>query len=94
LFDSEVALRTVFEKNSKLKKSDKTAAPHFSTALDLAVLPAFKHVLTHKDLHCHVVKVQLKKAPDTPNAGAWFSEKDWVVLGLPTPVRHLLSNSL
>jgi A/G-specific adenine glycosylase len=85
LFDSEAALRTVF---------DKTAAPNSSTARDSEVLPAFKHVLTHKDLHCHVVKVQLKKAPHAPNAGAWFSEKDWVVLGLPTPVRHLLSNSL
>jgi adenine-specific DNA glycosylase len=94
LFDSEAMLRTVFENNAKLKKSHKTAVPNSSTAIDLEVLPAFKHVLTHKDLHCHVVKVQLKKAPHTPNAGAWFSEKDWVVLGLPTPVRHLLSNSL
>jgi A/G-specific adenine glycosylase len=94
LFDSEAALRTVFDNHSKLKKSDKTAAPNSSSAPDLEVLPAFKHVLTHKDLHCHVVKVQLKKAPHTPNAGAWFSEKDWAVLGLPTPVRHLLSNSL
>ena len=94
LFDSEAVLRTVFEKYSKLKKSDKTAEPNSSTAMNLEVLPAFKHVLTHKDLHCHVVKVQLRKAPHTPNAGAWFSEKDWVVLGLPTPVRHLLSNSL
>jgi adenine-specific DNA glycosylase len=87
-------LRTVFDNHSKLKKSDKTAAPNFSSAPDLEILPAFKHVLTHKDLHCHVVKVQLQKAPHTPNAGAWFSEKDWAVLGLPTPVRHLLSNSL
>jgi A/G-specific adenine glycosylase len=73
---------------------DKTATATSSAAMDLEVLPAFKHVLTHKDLHCHVVKVQLKKAPRAPHAGAWFSEKDWMVLGLPTPVRHLLSNSL
>jgi A/G-specific adenine glycosylase len=94
LFDSEASLRVVFEHNSKLQKSKKTAATTSSTALDLEVLPAFKHVLTHKDLHCHVVKVRLKITPHTPNAGAWFSEKDWMVLGLPTPVRHLLSNSL
>ena len=62
--------------------------------MDLEVLPAFKHVLTHKDLHCHVVKVRMKITPHVPNAGAWFSKNDWMVLGLPTPVRHLLSNSL
>jgi len=94
LFDSEASLRVVFEHNSEHQKSKKNAATTSSTALDLEVLPAFKHVLTHKDLHCHVVKVRLKITPHTPNAGAWFSEKDWMVLGLPTPVRHLLSNSL
>jgi adenine-specific DNA glycosylase len=94
LFDSEASLRAVFEPKAKLLKLDKTATATSSAAMDLEVLPAFKHVLTHKDLHCHVVKVQLKKAPRAPHAGAWFSEKDWMVLGLPTPVRHLLSNSL
>ena len=65
-------------------------------------LPTFKHVLTHKDLHCHVIKVKLRKSPSaiaSPSAnenasGAWWSKEDWQVLGLPTPVRHLLSNSL
>jgi A/G-specific adenine glycosylase len=63
-------------------------------------LPTFKHVLTHKDLHCHVIKVMLRKSPiASPSAnenasGAWWSKEDWQVLGLPTPVRHLLSNSL
>jgi len=76
----------LFESEDALKAS--------CVALEVEVLPAFKHVLTHKDLHCHVVKVRLQKKPKTPIAGAWFSEKDWLVLGLPTPVRHLLSNSL
>jgi A/G-specific adenine glycosylase len=58
------------------------------------VLPTFKHVLTHKDLHCHVVKVTLSKAPKTPESGAWWAAKDWEALGLPQPVRHLLSSSL
>ena len=83
VFESETSLRTVFESNAK----------HPSN-LEVSVLPAFKHVLTHKDLHCHVVKVKLKQAPQTPQSGAWWSEKNWKVLGLPTPVRHLLSNSL
>lgn len=94
LFDSEASLHTVFENHFKLAKKDMAASKTSSIAPDTEVLPAFKHVLTHKDLHCHVVKMKLKKAPHTPNAGAWFSEKDWAVLGLPTPVRHLLSNSL
>ena len=94
LFDSEASLQAVFEPKAKLKKMDKTATITSSAAMDLEVLPAFKHVLTHKDLHCHVVKVRLKKTPRATHAGAWFSEKDWMVLGLPTPVRHLLSNSL
>jgi A/G-specific adenine glycosylase len=94
LFDSEASLHAVFEHNAKPKKLDTAAATTSSAAMDLEVLPAFKHVLTHKDLHCHVVKVRLKTTPLAPNAGAWFAKKDWVVLGLPTPVRHLLSNSL
>ena len=66
----------------------------FPNDVELSVLPSFKHVLTHKDLHCHVVKVKLKREPQTPQSGAWWSENDWNLLGLPTPVRHLLSNSL
>ena len=58
------------------------------------ILPTFKHVLTHKDLHCHVVKLKISKGPNTPGSGAWWSAKDWEALGLPQPVRHLLSNSL
>ena len=55
---------------------------------------SFKHVLTHKDLHCHVVKLELGQAPQTADPGAWWASKDWEVLGLPQPIRHLLSNSL
>ena len=58
------------------------------------VLPAFKHVLTHKDLHCHVLKLTVKKGPPVETQGAWWSAKDWTELGLPQPVRHLLSSSL
>jgi A/G-specific adenine glycosylase len=57
------------------------------------ILPTFKHVLTHKDLHCHVIKTKLTKGPISKGSGAWWSEEDWQVLGLPTPIRHLLSNS-
>lgn len=58
------------------------------------VLPTFKHVLTHKDLHCHVVKITIGKTPLAREFGAWWASKDWEKLGLPQPVRHLLSSSL
>jgi A/G-specific adenine glycosylase len=62
--------------------------------MDYEVLPTFKHVLTHKDLHCHVVKVAVSSTTKATESGAWWSAKDWEGLGLPTPIRHLLSNSL
>jgi A/G-specific adenine glycosylase len=79
VFESEASLNEVFS---------------LPRQLDVSVLPSFKHVLTHKDLHCHVVKVKLAQKPNTPQPGAWWSEKNWTALGLPTPIRHLLSNSL
>ena len=93
VFESEASLRTVFETNSKTSpmRSIKSQA---TGQLEVSVLSAFKHVLTHKDLHCHVVKVRLKQKPKTPQTGAWWSENNWQALGLPTPIRHLLSNSL
>jgi A/G-specific adenine glycosylase len=52
--------------------------------------PAFTHVLTHKDLHLHVCRVPL-----TPKSalgdGRWVSAEEWPVLGLPAPIRKLLS---
>lgn len=57
----------------------------------LKVLPAFKHVLTHKDLHLHPVVVQLPRRSLNPH-GAWFGAEDWPGLGLPAPVRKLLAS--
>jgi A/G-specific adenine glycosylase len=88
VFVSEQALQQAL--NSTLQKSLSAA----STDLQLEVLPAFKHVLTHKDLHCHVLKLTLKKGAPVAAEGAWWSAKDWTDLGLPQPVRHLLSSSL
>jgi A/G-specific adenine glycosylase len=70
--------------------------------------PMFKHVLTHKDLHLHPVRLVLAEALPLPagssHAGvagnevlapidnaAWFAAKDWPALGLPAPVRKLLT---
>ena len=58
-------------------------------------LPAFVHVLTHKDLHIHPWRVQLAQAAAHPAAsafqgGEWVGAERWPALGLPAPVRRLL----
>ena len=57
----------------------------------LQPLPAFTHVLTHKDLHLHPWLLEL---PDTrlqwPD-GQWLSGTQWASAGLPAPVRKLLT---
>jgi len=62
--------------------------------------PAFKHVLTHRDLYLHPVKIQLNAAEvvliqSGLNAlspkGQWVGATRWEALGLPTPMRQLLS---
>lgn len=61
-------------------------------------LPAFLHVLTHKDLHLHPVLVPVDKASsaivsEAENA-CWASAGVWDGLGLPAPVRKLLDAEL
>lgn len=53
-------------------------------------LHAFKHVLTHKDMHLHPMKVLLPKATMRDGAGRWFDAAEWPSLGLPAPVRQIL----
>jgi len=88
VFESEEALQAAL--SSSLQMAQASGAG----TLKWEVLPAFKHVLTHKDLHCHVVKFKVAKGSPVPSEGAWWSEKNWTSLGLPQPVRHLLSSSL
>jgi A/G-specific adenine glycosylase len=71
----------------------------------LAALPAkhhaqlhegavFKHVLTHKDMHMHPVELTLSSAFKLGAAmgeGQWVAEADWPLLGLPAPIRKLLT---
>ncbi len=52
-------------------------------------VPAFKHVLTHKDLHLHPCHWQ-GVTPSARWPGQWVSAQDWPALGLPAPVRALL----
>ena len=46
-------------------------------------LPAFKHVLTHKDLHLHPVRLEMPRSAPPGMEGQWFGTGDWPGLGLP-----------
>jgi A/G-specific adenine glycosylase len=50
----------------------------------------FTHVLTHKDLHLHPVQVRLTRKQKV-GEGGWFEAQEWPELGLPSPIRKLLS---
>ena len=52
---------------------------------------AFVHVLTHKDLHLHPVSVQCAAEQSPTETGHWFGTGEWAALGLPAPVRKLLT---
>lgn len=75
LFDSHEALQAA------------VPAKHRAALLDQAV---FTHVLTHKDLHLHPVKLLLPAKVKALAQGAWFTAEAWPRLGLPAPVRKLL----
>jgi A/G-specific adenine glycosylase len=53
--------------------------------------PAFLHVLTHKDMHLHVVELVWTEAAWPEGAGQWFSVSALVNVGLPAPIRKLLA---
>ena len=57
------------------------------------VLPARVHVLTHRDLHLHPVRVQVQ-AGEPACAGQWVAPHEWPALGLPKPVRDCLSQEI
>jgi len=52
---------------------------------------AFKHVLTHKDLHLHPVVLNLPALRHL-GLGQWLGRDVWPTLGLPAPVRKLLTH--
>jgi A/G-specific adenine glycosylase len=51
---------------------------------------AFVHVLTHKDLHLHVVQLAWKSQVAPQPAGQWFAISALLGVGLPAPIRKLL----
>lgn len=73
--------------------SDEALRAAVPTAEDaaLAERPAFKHVLTHRDLHLHPVVWRLNGArKPVVGDGRWFAAAEWRTLGLPAPIRRLL----
>jgi len=68
-----------------------TALP--STHRDrLQAWPAFKHVLTHRDLYLHPMVLDVSR-PLRGTDGIWARADEWAVLGLPAPVRTLLAQA-
>ena len=57
----------------------------------LLIEPVFRHVLTHKDLHLHPCVVDLHDESHTSGEGRWVTAAQWPDLGLPAPIRRLLS---
>jgi A/G-specific adenine glycosylase len=53
--------------------------------------PALKHVLTHKDLHLHVLRLAWKPKAAPQGEGQWFAFKSLAAVGLPAPIRKLLA---
>ena len=56
-------------------------------------LPVFKHVLTHKDLYLHPVRVRLSRRVALDAHGDWFEPAQWHGMGLPAPIRKLLETA-
>lgn len=56
-------------------------------------LPAVKHVLTHKDLYLHPVRLRVEKSVMQVQPGQWFAPQEWPDLGLPAPIRQMLTQA-
>ena len=56
----------------------------------LQYVTPWKHVLTHRDLHLHPVRMHIEADQPPSCEGQWVPAKDWPQLGLPAPIRSLL----
>jgi A/G-specific adenine glycosylase len=78
----------VFESHEALQAAVGTRA---RASPELQEDPSFVHVLTHRDLHLHPVRTRLPRTALRDVTGAWFGAAQWPQLGLPSPVRKLLT---
>ena len=75
----------VFETEAQLLAAwPQGAQPQFITP--------WKHVLTHRDLHLHPVRMTGSAPPDPICEGQWVDAQSWPDLGLPAPIRMLLAS--
>jgi A/G-specific adenine glycosylase len=54
----------------------------------------FLHVLTHRDLHIHVVTARVGAVCDWGEALDWHDAAELAAVGLPAPVRRFLSEQI
>jgi A/G-specific adenine glycosylase len=74
----------VFESEAQLLAAwPQEAQPQFITP--------WKHVLTHRDLHLHPVRMTGSVPSDPSCEGQWVDAQSWPDLGLPAPIRMLLA---
>jgi len=58
---------------------------------DPQYIAPWKHVLTHRDLHLHPVRM-LGSGKSAPTCdGQWVDADAWPAMGLPAPIRALLA---
>ena len=72
------------------ERSELTSHPSLEGAIKTTELPAFLHVLTHRDLYLHPVVVDVCASGSEDTGDGWFSRDQWQSLGLPSPIRKLL----
>jgi A/G-specific adenine glycosylase len=77
-FESEDSLRSALSQRHRSKGT---------------ILPVVRHVLTHKDLFLHPVRLALPERASLAIEGSWFGAEHWPTLGLPAPIRTLLGNA-
>jgi A/G-specific adenine glycosylase len=56
----------------------------------VTVSPSFVHVLTHRDLHLHPLRLTVSASSEW-GEGRWCAAEEWPQLGLPAPLRRLLA---
>ncbi len=59
-------------------------------AQETLYIEPWKHVLTHRDLHLHPLRLQVPAGLQPQCEGQWVDAQVWPQLGLPAPVRLLL----
>ncbi len=54
---------------------------------------AFRHALTHRELHIHPVSIEVPKSAFGSPEGRWCQPEEWHGLGLPAPVKRMLTGT-